>query len=212
MNRPIPNGPWHQRRGTLSDLPGLGLGAQDPRRMAWCTTGPGPQGQREGQADAGGGGQAYGQPRRADLSVVLGDGRLAVSVVVKAAEPGPVRAGCAAYGLEGVRFLFREDVPHGAISSRSGPDPRIRPAGQARKHRRAEPLLPASAARDCFPAVCVQTCGSLVRNGAEPVHMQWKCWGFLCLCRHLIGTLPGRTRVARCACRERRNYPHATPQ
>ena len=22
-----------------SDLPGLGLGAQDPRRMAWCTTG-----------------------------------------------------------------------------------------------------------------------------------------------------------------------------
>lgn len=103
-------------------------------------------------------------------------------------------------------------LPSWAISSRPGPDPRIRPAGQARKHRRAEPLLPASAARDCFPADCVQTCGSLVRNGAEPVHMQWKCWGFLCLCRHLIGTLPGRTRVARCACRERRNYPHATPQ
>src|SRR5580700_10433957 len=102
MNRPIPNGPWHQRPGTLSDLPGLGSGAQDPRRMAWCTTGPGPQGQREGQADAGGGGQAYGQPRRADLSVVLGDGRLAVPAVVKAAEPGPVRAGCVAYGLEGV--------------------------------------------------------------------------------------------------------------
>ena len=102
MNRPIPNGPWHQRPGTLSDLPGLSLGAQDPRRMAWCTTGAGPQGQREGQADAGGGGQAYGQPRRADLSVVLGDGRLAVPVVVKSAEPGPVRAGCVAYGLEGV--------------------------------------------------------------------------------------------------------------
>jgi hypothetical protein len=75
-----------------------------------------------------------------------------------------------------------------AISSRLGPDPRIRPAGQARKHRRAEPLLPASAARDRFPAVCAQTCGSLVRNGPEPVHMQWKCWGFRCLCRNLIGT------------------------
>jgi hypothetical protein len=66
--------------------------------------------------------------------------------------------------------------------------------------------------RECFPAVCAQTCGSLVRNGAEPVHMQWKFWGFRCLCRNLIGALPGRTRVARCACRERRNYPHATPQ
>ena len=41
---------------------------------------------------------------------------------------------------------------------------------------------------DCFPAVCAQTCGSLVRNGPEPVHMQWKCWGFRCLCRNLIGT------------------------
>src|SRR5580692_10615458 len=70
--------------------------------MAWCTTGAGSAGQRAGQADAGGGGQAYGQPRRADLSVVLGDGRLAVPAVVKAAEPGPVRAGCVAYGLEGV--------------------------------------------------------------------------------------------------------------
>ena len=34
--------------------------------------------------------------------MVLGDGRLAVPVVVKAAEPGPVRAGCVAYGLEGL--------------------------------------------------------------------------------------------------------------
>jgi hypothetical protein len=34
--------------------------------------------------------------------VVLGDGRLAVPVVAKAAEPGPVRAGYVAYGLEGL--------------------------------------------------------------------------------------------------------------
>ena len=36
-----------------------------------------------------------------------------------------------------------------------------------------------------LPAVCAQTCGSLVRNGAEPVHTQWKCWGF----RYLAPTM-----------------------
>ena len=41
--------------------------------------------------------------------------------------------------------------------------------------------------QDCFPAVCAQTCGSLVRNGAEPVHMQWKCWGFRCLAATMTG-------------------------
>jgi hypothetical protein len=66
--------------------------------------------------------------------------------------------------------------------------------------------------QDCFPVVCAQTCGSLVRNGAEPVHKQWKCWGFRCLAETITGPLPGRARVASCACRENWNYPHATPQ
>jgi hypothetical protein len=63
-----------------------------------------------------------------------------------------------------------------------------------------------------LPAVCAQTCGSLVRNGAEPVHTQWKCWGFRCQAATMTGPLPGKARVASCACRENRNYPHATPQ
>jgi|ERR1700729_2681048 hypothetical protein len=63
-----------------------------------------------------------------------------------------------------------------------------------------------------LPAVCAQTCGSLVRNGAEPVHTQWKCWGFRCLAATMTGPLPGRARVGPCAYRENQNYPHATPQ
>ncbi len=44
----------------------------------------------------------------------------------------------------------------GAISSRPGPDPRIRPAGRARKHRRADLLLPASQATG-LPSCCLCT-------------------------------------------------------
>ena len=98
MNRPIPNGPWHSDPGRCRTGRGLAWEPKIPAEWRGVRRGPGPQGQRAGQADAGGGGQAYGQPRRTDLSVVLGDGRLAVPVVVKAAEPGPVRAGYVAYG------------------------------------------------------------------------------------------------------------------
>jgi hypothetical protein len=94
----------------------------------------------------------------------------------------------------------------------SHPDPRIQLAGRARKHQRADPLLPASQATGLLPAVCAQTCGSLVRNGAEPVHTQWKCWGFRCLAATMTGPLPGKARVTSCACRENRNYPHAAPR
>jgi len=63
----------------------------------------------------------------------------------------------------------------GAISSRLGPDPRIRPAGQARKHRRAEPLLPASAARGLLPCcLCTNmwiTCAQRPRACAYAVEM-----------------------------------------
>src|ERR1700750_2444769 len=47
-------------------------------------------------------GQPPGQPRAADGGVVFGDGRLAVPVVVQAGDPGAVRAGCVAHGLDGV--------------------------------------------------------------------------------------------------------------
>jgi len=63
----------------------------------------------------------------------------------------------------------------GAISSRPRPDPRIRPAGQARKHRRAEPLLPASAARGLLPCcLCTNmwiTCAQRRRACAYAVEM-----------------------------------------
>jgi hypothetical protein len=114
------------------------------------------------------------------------------------------------------RGLVAGDHPVAAFLGRSHPGPgQILASGRLARHAStgapSRCCLPARQG-DCFPAVCAQTCGSLVRNGAEPVHMQWKCWGFRCLCCNLIGTLPGRARVRRCAYRERRNYPHATPQ
>jgi len=51
--------------------------------------------------------------------------------------------------------------------------------------------LPAGRPEDCF-GVCAQTCGWLVRNGAEPVRTQWKCWGFRCRAAIGTGPLPGR--------------------
>jgi hypothetical protein len=60
--------------------------------------------------------------------------------------------------------------------------------------------------------LCAQTCGWLVRNGAESVHTQWKCWGLRCMAIAMTGPLPGKARVASCACRESQNYPHATLQ
>ena len=63
----------------------------------------------------------------------------------------------------------------GAISSRPGPDPRIRPADQARKHRRGEPLLPASPATGLLPCcLCTNmwiTCAQRRRACANPVEM-----------------------------------------
>jgi len=63
--------------------------------------------------------------------------------------------------------------------------------------------------RTCCPAVCAQTCGWLVRNGAKPVHRRWKCWGFRSLAGTRRGHLPGRARNQACAYREISNYPHA---
>jgi hypothetical protein len=119
--------------------------------------------------------------------------------------------GCAG-GLSSGRRRSSGSCLPGAISSRPGPDPRIRSAGRARKHRRADLLLPASQGTGLLPAVCAQTCGSLVRNGAEPVYKQWKCWGFRRAAATMTGPLPGRARVASCACRENRYYPHTRPQ
>jgi hypothetical protein len=114
------------------------------------------------------------------------------------------------------RSLVGGDHPVATFLGRSHPGPgQILASGRPARHASAgapSRCGPPARQGDCVPAVCAQTCGSLVRNSAEPVHMQWKCWGFRCLCGNLIATLPGRTRVARCACRARRNYPHATPQ
>jgi len=68
-------------------------------------------------------------------------------------------------------------------------------AGPARTGARADPLLAASRRQDYFPAVCAQTCGWLVRNGAKPVHRRWKCWGFRRLAGTRRGHLPGRARA-----------------
>jgi hypothetical protein len=60
-------------------------------------------------------------------------------------------AGC----LSSLRRSSGSCLP-GAISSRPGQDPRIRPAGRARKHRRADLLLPASQATG-LPSCCLCT-------------------------------------------------------
>ena len=112
--------------------------------------------------------------------------------------------------------LVGDDHPVAAFLGRSHPGPGQilasgRPARHASTGAASRCCLPARQ-QDCFPAVCAQTCGSLVRNGAEPVQTQWKCWGFRCLAATMVGALPGRARVAPCAGRENRNYPHATSQ
>ena len=103
-----------------------------------------------------------------------------------------------------------------AFLGRSHPGPgQILASGQlARRASTGAPIRYCLPARQqaCFPAACAQACGSLVRNGAEPVHTRWKCWGFRRLVATVTGPLPGKARVASCACRENRSYPHATPQ
>jgi hypothetical protein len=90
------------------------------------------------------------------------------------------------------RSLVGGDQPVATFLGRSHPGSgQILASGRLARHAStgapSRCCLPARQG-DCFPAVCAQTCGSLVRNGPEPVHMQWKCWGFCCLCRNLIGT------------------------
>jgi hypothetical protein len=90
------------------------------------------------------------------------------------------------------RSLVGGDHPVATILGRSHPGSgQILASGRLARHSStgapSRCCLPARQG-DCSPAVCAQTCGSLVRNDPEPVHMQWKCWGFRCLCRTLIGT------------------------
>jgi hypothetical protein len=83
------------------------------------------------------------------------------------------------------------DHPVAAFLRRSHPGPgQILASGRLAGHASTgAPICYCLPARqqDCFPAVCAQTCGSLVRNGAEPVHRQWKCWGFCCLTATMTG-------------------------
>jgi hypothetical protein len=121
------------------------------------------------------------------------------------------------------------DSAHRCLSSASSGGGRKRVCDPARTHGRASRSRAAAGLacpgqlpvrrrysqpgrQDCFPSVCAQTCGSLVHNDAEPVHTQWKCWGFRCLAATMTGPLPGTAPVASCAYRENRNYPHANPQ
>jgi hypothetical protein len=68
---------------------------------------------------------------------------------------GPAGGGGCAGCLSSWRRSSGSCLP-GAISSRPGPDPRIRPAGRAREHRRADLLLPASQATG-LPSCCLCT-------------------------------------------------------
>ena len=86
-----------------------------------------------------------------------------------------------------------DDHPVAAFLGRSHPGPgQILASGGLAGHASTGAptcyCLPARQ-QDCLPAVCAQTCGSLVRNGAEPVHTQWKCWGFRCLAATMTGAL-----------------------
>ena len=54
-----------------------------------------------------------------------------------------------------------------------------------------------------LPAVCVQTCGSLVCNRPEPVHTQWKFWGFRCLAATMTGVFTWES-ASRILCMQRK--------
>jgi hypothetical protein len=114
-------------------------------------------------------------------------------------DAGPTGGGGCAGGLSSERRRSSGSCFPWAVSSRLG---QILASGRLAGHASTgAPICHGLPARqqDCFPAVCAQTCGSLVRNGAEPVHKQWKCWGFRCLAATMTGPLPGRARVAPCA-------------
>ena len=82
--------------------------------------------------------------------------------------------GCAG-GLSSGRRRSSGGCLPGAISSRPGPDPRIRLAGRARKHRCTDPLLPASQATGLLPCcLCTNmwiTCAQRRRACAYAVEM-----------------------------------------
>jgi hypothetical protein len=82
--------------------------------------------------------------------------------------------GCAGGLSSGRRRSSGGCLPE-AISSRPGPDPRIRLAGRARKHRCADPLLPASQATGLLPCcLCTNmwiTCAQRPRACAYAVEM-----------------------------------------
>jgi hypothetical protein len=42
-----------------------------------------------------------------------------------------------------------------------------------------------------------------VRNGADPVHMRWKCWGFRCLAATVTGAFTWES-ASRILCKKRK--------